>query len=249
MMKLKFLGTGTSTGIPQIACDCEVCTSTDSKDKRLRASVLIEVNGGSFLIDAGPDLRQQLILANVRKLSGVLITHEHYDHIGGLDDIRPLGETDIFAEKRVLDQIRVNMPYCFAKNLYPGVPRIRLHEIYEDAFEVNAVSIQPIRYLHANLPVLGYRIDKLAYLTDLKYISDKGIEQLKDLDVLVLNALRVQEHIAHINLTEALDLAKRIGAKRTFFTHFSHDLGKHTDVAQLLPPNVFLAYDGLVIEI
>ena len=248
-LKISFLGTGTSTGIPQIACKCKVCQSTDARDKRLRASVLIEYGEEKILIDAGPDLRAQLLSAGIDKLSGVLLTHEHYDHVGGLDDIRPLGETAVYAETRVLNHIRKVMPYCFAEKLYPGVPRIVLCPVELNAFKVGSVEVQPIRVFHANLPVLGYRIANLAYITDLKSISDSAIEQLRGLDVLVLNALRIDEHIAHISLSEAIELAEKIGAQCTYFTHFSHDLGLHADVQKMLPENMFLSWDGLMLEV
>lgn len=248
-LKISFLGTGTSTGIPQIACKCKVCQSTDKRDKRLRASVLIECGEEKILIDAGPDLRAQLLAAGIVKLSGVLLTHEHYDHVGGLDDIRPLGEVAVYAETRVLQHIRKVMPYCFAEKLYPGVPRIVLCPVELDAFKVGSVEVQPIRVFHAKLPVLGYRIANVAYITDLKSISDSSIEQLRGLDVLVLNALRIDQHIAHISLSEAIDLAEKIGARCTYFAHFSHDLGLHADVQKMLPENMFLSWDGLMLEV
>ncbi len=248
-LKISFLGTGTSTGIPQIACKCKVCQSTDKRDKRLRASVLIECGEEKILIDAGPDLRAQLLAAGIVKLSGVLLTHEHYDHVGGLDDIRPLGEVAVYAETRVLHHIRKVMPYCFAEKLYPGVPRIVLCPVELDAFKVGSVEVQPIRVFHAKLPVLGYRIANVAYITDLKTISDSAIEQLQGLDVLVLNALRIDQHIAHISLSEAIELAEKIGARCTYFTHFSHDLGLHADVQKMLPENMFLSWDGLMLEV
>lgn len=248
-MKIRFLGTGTSTGIPQIGCGCYVCQSTDVRDKRLRASVLIEWEGEKILIDAGPDLRTQFLKAGIVKLSGVLLTHEHYDHVGGLDDIRPLGETLIYGEMRVLEHIRKVLPYCFAENLYPGVPRIVLCPVELNSFELGNVSVQPIRIFHAQLPVLGYRIGNLAYITDLKTIPASSIEQLRGLDVLILNALRVNEHISHISLSEAITLATKIGARRTYFTHFSHDLGLHAEVQKLLPDNMFLSWDELLVEV
>lgn len=248
-MKLLFLGSGTSTGIPQIGCRCKVCTSTNEKDKRLRASVLITEGETSILIDCGPDLRQQFIKYNVNHLSGILITHAHYDHIGGLDDVRPLGEVPIYAEKKVLDVIKRNMPYSFAENKYPGVPLIQLHEIDETPFQMNGIEIQPILIMHAKLPILGFRIGKIAYLTDVKTIDDKAIQQLQGLDILVLNALRINKHISHISLSEALEIAKKIGATETWFTHMSHDMGLHNEVDQQLPENIHLSYDGLELSI
>jgi len=248
-MKLLFLGTGTSTGIPVIGCKCNVCTSIDKKDNRLRASVLISDGLTKILIDCGPDLRQQLILYKVNELTGILLTHEHYDHVGGLDDVRPLGEAQLYAEKKVLNVIQRNMPYCFGENRYPNVPTIHLNEIDENAFYIEHLRILPIRIMHEKLPILGFRIGNTAYLTDVKTMDDKAIEQLKGLDILVLNALRINKHISHLSLNEALELASKIGAKQTYFTHMSHDMGLHQEVNQMLPPNIQLAYDGLQLTI
>jgi phosphoribosyl 1,2-cyclic phosphate phosphodiesterase len=248
-MELLFLGTGTSTGIPQIGCLCKVCQSANSRDKRLRASVVISEGNTRILIDCGPDLRQQLIEHKLYHLSGILLTHDHYDHVGGLDDVRPLGETHLYAEKKVLGVIQRNMPYCFVENKYPGVPLIQLHTIDENEFHIDKLKIQPIRAMHAKLPVLGYRIGNVAYLTDVKTIADSEIEKLKGLDTLVLNALRIDKHISHISLSEALEIAAKIDARRTYFTHMSHDMGLHEEVNQILPPTIQLAYDGLKISI
>ncbi len=247
-MKLTFLGTGTSTGIPQIACKCVVCASTDQRDKRLRSSVWIEADEQNILIDCGPDFRQQMLSHGFDKLSAILLTHEHYDHIGGLDDVRPYGNVSIFAEKRVNEHIMSAMPYCFRDKLYPGVPKITLNNINENAFNIGKLMIQPIRIMHASLPILGFRIGKMAYLTDVKTMPEAAFEHLRDLDVLILNALRVQTHISHLTLDEAVDLAGKIGARKTYFTHFSHDAGKHADVERTLPDNIFLSYDNFQIE-
>jgi phosphoribosyl 1,2-cyclic phosphate phosphodiesterase len=249
IMELLFLGTGTSTGVPQISCKCAVCTSSDLKDKRLRASVLITKGENRILIDCGPDLRQQLLTNNVNKLSGILLTHDHYDHVGGLDDIRPLGDSNVYGEKNVLNTIMRIMPYCFSEKKYPGIPLINLHEIDESSFKINNLEIQPIRVMHHKLPVLGFRIGNLAYLTDVKTIGDESIDLLKNLDVLVLNALRPNSHFSHLSLDEALNLAETIKAKETYFTHMSHDMGLHQQVNQLLPEHIQLAYDGLKINI
>ncbi len=245
IMELLFLGTGTSTGVPQIGCKCRVCISPDARDNRLRASVLITDGNTRILIDCGPDLRQQLINNKIDYLSGILLTHEHYDHVGGLDDVRPLGETQLYAEKKVLGIIKRNMPYCFAENSYPGVPKIQLNEITENRFFVKNQAIQPVRIMHAALPILGFRIGKIAYLTDVKTIKDKSFELLKDLDVLVINALRASKHISHLSVEEALQMAKRIAAKQTYFTHISHDMGLHEEVDKQFPDNIHLSYDGL----
>lgn len=247
-MELLFLGTGTSTGVPQIGCNCRTCTSSNIKDKRLRASVLITNGLTRIMIDCGPDLRQQLISNKIYKLTGILLTHDHYDHVGGLDDVRPLGEAQLYAEKRVIHVVKRNMPYCFGDNRYPGVPTIHLHEIDENPFEIENTTIQPIRIMHAKLPILGFRINNIAYLTDVKTIDDKAIEQLQNLDVLVLNALRINEHISHLSLSEALEIAAKIAAKKTYFTHISHDLGLHDEINDILPNNIQLAYDGMIIN-
>lgn len=248
-MKITFLGSGTSTGVPQIGCKCETCLSDDPKDKRLRASLLVETNDHKFIIDTGPDFRQQLLRHPIEYLSGILLTHEHYDHIGGLDDVRPFGNVPVFAEKNVLNTIRRNMPYCFAENRYPGVPLVKLKEIDEHEFLIDNIIIQPIRILHAKLPALGFRIGQMAYLTDVKYMADQSIEQLQGLDVLILNALRIKPHISHLNLEEAIELTKKINAKKTYFTHMSHDMGKHKNVSLILPEKIELAYDELTISL
>lgn len=249
MIRLTFLGTGTSTGIPLIGCECETCRSIDSKDQRLRASALIETDSETLLIDVGPDFRQQLLRNPVSKLDGILLTHDHYDHVGGLDDVRPLGHVNVYAEHNVINSIHRTMPYCFTDNRYPGVPRIELHPISDEPFTIGATKVTPLRAMHARLPILGFRIGNLAYLTDVKTVPEQTLLQLKELDLLVLNALRHQPHIAHITLEEAIELARAIGARKTFFTHFSHDIGKHKIVSLNLPENMYLAYDGLQVFI
>ena len=248
-MNFLFLGTGTSTGVPQIGCSCITCRSADSKDKRLRASVFITEGDTKILIDCGPDLRQQLLLNDINSVSAILLTHDHYDHVGGLDDVRPLGDTQLYAEKRVLSVIQRNMPYCFADIKYPGVPLIHLHEINENEFFINNLRIQPIRIMHAKLPILGFRVGKVAYLTDIKTIDDRSIEKLQNLDILVMNALRIKNHIAHLSLSEAIEIAIKIGARKTYFTHMSHDIGLHEEINKSLPENIELAYDGLQLSI
>lgn len=244
-MKLLFLGTGTSTGVPQIGCKCKTCSSFDSKDKRLRASVLITEGNTQVMIDCGPDLRQQLLTNNIDSISAILLTHEHYDHVGGLDDVRPLGEMQLYAEKRVLSVIKRNMPYCFLDVKYPGVPLIHLHEIDENDFYIGSLRVQTIRVMHAKLPILGFRIGNVAYLTDIKTIDESSLEKLHGLDILVMNALRINNHISHLSLNEAIEIAIKIGAGKTYFTHMSHDIGLHEEVNKHLPPNIELTYDGL----
>lgn len=247
-MNITFLGTGTSTGVPQLGCTCNVCRSENMKDKRLRNSAIISVDDKQFLIDAGPDLRQQLITNNINQVTAILLTHEHYDHVGGLDDVRPLGQTNIYAEKNVLEAIERNMPYCFGTFKYPGVPKMNLNQIDEQPFEIRGIKITPIRVMHARLPILGYRIGDIAYLTDVKSINEIEFEKMHGLKVLVINALRKEEHISHITLGEAINIAKKINAKKTFFTHISHHLGLHDDVSKELPENIYLAYDNLSIN-
>ena len=247
-MKISILGSGTSTGIPQIGCGCKVCTSSDPKDNRLRASIMIEVEHKRLLVDCGPDLRQQLINHRVTHLDGILITHEHFDHIGGLDDVRPLGETNIYGEDAVLDVIKRNMPYSFVENKYPGVPVIHTHPIGTDPFYIKDIEITPVRIMHAQLPILGFRIGNFAYLTDVKTIDKQEVDKLKGLDLLIINALRIREHHSHLSLSESLELTHKIGAKATWFTHMSHDMGLHEEIEKTLPENIHLAYDGLVLH-
>lgn len=252
-MKVKFLGTGTSTGVPEIGCQCEVCTSYDIRDRRLRASVLIHIENKNILIDCGPDFRQQILQEQFIQLHGVLLTHEHYDHVGGLDDLRPfakLGDLDIYSNTITLSALKKRIPYSFAENRYPGVPVFNLHEINPDkTFCVNGIEIQPINIMHYKLPILGYRIKNFAYLTDVKSIPETESQKLKGLDTLVITALRIGEHVAHLNLSESLDIIKRIAPRRAFLTHMSHQIGLHEEVENILPDNVFLSYDGLEIEI
>ncbi len=253
-MNITFLGTGTSTGVPQIGCECPVCRSTDMRDKRLRCSGLIEVNGQRILIDCGPDFREQMIRLNdFRAIDAVLITHEHYDHVGGLDDLRPFcvfGDMTVYAEHYTAERLRQRIPYCFAEQLYPGVPRIELKELAAlQPFTVGSVEIMPIRVFHAKMPILGYRIGKMAWITDMLELPDVSLEQLKDLDVLVLNALRREPHISHQTLEQALSTAKRVGARQTYLIHMSHQMGLHSEVSKILPDTISLAYDGLSISL
>jgi phosphoribosyl 1,2-cyclic phosphate phosphodiesterase len=250
MNYLTFLGTGTSVGVPQIACTCRVCASDNPKDKRLRTSILLEIGSTKLLIDCGPDFRQQFIANKLSKpIHNILLTHEHYDHIGGLDDVRPLGDVNVFAEKQVLDAIERNLHYCFGQNKYPGVPNIHLHRIAEEGFYVNDIKIEPVRAMHAQLPVLGFKINDFAYLTDVKTISEESIRKIKGVRTLVLNALRKKEHISHLSLSEALNIAKNVQAKQTYFIHLSHDMGLHDEVEKELPKSIHIAYDGLKINI
>ncbi|MGC3977602.1 MAG: MBL fold metallo-hydrolase [Paludibacteraceae bacterium] len=248
-MQIIFLGTGTSTGVPQIGCSCEVCSSNDPKDNRLRSSILIRINDMNILIDAGPDMRQQLLTHKVSYLDGILITHEHYDHLGGIDDIRPLGTASIYCEKNVSKSIRRTLHYSFAEKKYPGVPKIELVEITEDDFFLRDIKITPIRVMHAKLPILGFRIGDFAYLTDVKTIPEHSFEKLKGLKVLIINALRQEEHIAHLNVENAISVSEKINAETTYFTHFSHHLGLHKEIEKQLPKNIHLSYDNLSINV
>ena len=253
-MKMRFLGTGTSTGIPEIGCYCEVCTSTDMRDIRLRASVLLEIEGKRILIDCGPDFRMQMLKTfetdYFSDLEAVLLTHEHYDHVGGLDDLRFFcrkGALPVYAEDYVTEALRSRLSYVFEKHKYPGIPDLALFPINNQPFSISGIEIIPARLMHGNLPILGYRIGNWAYLTDLKTIPEEEFEKLKDLDVLVINALRIKEHIAHQNLEQALQNIEKINPKRTYLTHLCHHFGLHSVMEQKLPENVFIAYDGLVI--
>lgn len=252
-MNVKFLGTGTSTGVPEIGCKCEVCTSTDKKDRRLRASVLVHINGVRILIDCGPDFREQIMEEEFISLDGVLLTHEHYDHVGGIDDLRPfckLSDVNIYGNQITLEALRKRMPYSFAEHKYPGVPILELHEINADSsFKIKGINVQPINLLHYRLPILGYRIQNFAYLTDVKTIPEREFDKLKGLDTLIINALRIEEHMSHLNLDEALEVVKRIAPKTTYFIHMSHGMGLHEVVQCSLPKNVYLSYDGLEIEV
>ncbi len=245
---ITFLGTGTSTGVPQLGCGCKTCRSTDPRDKRLRCSALITIHGKRFLIDAGPDMRQQLITNHIFHIDGILLTHEHYDHVGGLDDVRPLGKVKIFAERKVLDAIQRNMPYCFGKYKNPGVPSLDLYEIDTNEFEAEGIKIIPVRILHARLPILGYRIGDIAYLTDVKHIPEQEFQKLKNLKILVINALREEEHFSHLSVSEAVQLAERIDARTTYFTHASHHLPLQSEIEKELPQNIHFAYDNLSIN-
>jgi phosphoribosyl 1,2-cyclic phosphate phosphodiesterase len=253
-LKMTFLGTGTSQGIPVISCGCEVCRSADARDKRLRASVLFEVNGVSILVDAGPDFRQQLLRAQVKRLDGILLTHEHKDHAGGLDDVRALNYTsgkpvDIYAEQRVQQALKREYAYAFAEDKYPGVPEFNLITIGENSFTVKGVTVLPIRVLHHQLPVLGFRIGNVAYITDASHIVDCEKEKLCNLDILTLNVIRRTPHLSHFSLPEALALAEELQPKQLYLSHLSHQIERHAELVAALPPHVAPAYDGLTIRV
>ena len=248
--KITFLGTGTSQGVPVIACPCEVCASLDPRDKRLRSSALLQIGKKNIVIDSGPDFRQQMLRAGVNSLDAILFTHEHKDHIAGLDDVRAFNYAmqrpmEIYAEERVQHVLRQEFAYSFAEYKYPGVPELNMHTIDETPFDIDGLKIVPIRAMHLNLPILGFRIGQLAYLTDANSISDEEKEKLRGLDCFVVNGLRIEPHISHFSLKEALELIDEIKPRRAYITHISHLLGFHWQVEKCLPPNVFLSYDGL----
>lgn len=251
MMRLTFLGTGTSTGNPEIGCQCEVCRSVDPRDWRLRTSALVEVDGKSLLIDCGPDFRWQMIRNGISHLDAILLTHEHYDHVGGLDDVRPMCREhgmEIYAERNVIEAIRTRLPYVFREHRYPGVPNLLMREIDLSPFEVAGVRVIPIRVMHAKLPILGFRIGDLAYMTDIKSLPETEFPKLEGVRVLVLDALRELPHLSHESLGEALALAERIAPEETYFVHMSHRIGLHAEIEHRLPSHTHYAYDGLRLE-
>lgn len=250
-MEITFLGTGTSQGVPIIGCDCAVCTSANPKDNRLRSSILIDVDGYQIVIDTGPDFRFQMLREKVKKIDAVVFTHSHKDHIAGLDDIRAFNyllkkPIDVYATEETEIAIRREFGYIFENSNYPGVPQININRIDNNhIFKIGKVVIQPIRVLHYKMEVLGFRVGDFTYITDANYISSEQIDKIKGSKVLVLNALRHEKHISHFTLNEALELSMEINAEETYFTHISHQLGKHDEISEQLPIRTFLSYDGL----
>jgi phosphoribosyl 1,2-cyclic phosphate phosphodiesterase len=245
-----FLGTGTSQGVPVIACSCEVCTSLDYRDKRLRTSIHVSIDNQSFIIDTGPDFRQQMLRERIPRVDAVLFTHAHRDHTAGLDDVRAynfLQEMDmpVYGTQPVLDQLKIEYAYAFSDFKYPGIPRLLLNEIKNKAFTVNGVHITPLPVMHMKLPVLGFRLNNFSYITDANFIPEETYDLLKDTEVLVLNALQQEKHISHFNLDEAIKVVDHIKPKKAYFTHISHKLGKHAPIERKLPAHISLAYDGL----
>ncbi|MBI3509917.1 MAG: MBL fold metallo-hydrolase [Bacteroidetes bacterium] len=253
-MKITFLGTGTSQGVPLIGCACEVCTSADARDNRLRTSVMIETNEKKIVIDTGPDFRQQMLRAKVRTLDAIVLTHEHKDHLAGLDEVRAFNyihkkSMPVYATHRVQEAIRKEFSYIFETPSYPGIPRIDFHTITDHAFEAEGIPFIPLEVMHHQLPVLGFRIGNFTYITDANFIAEEEKKKIYGSEVLVLNALRHEKHISHFTLEQAIAVSRELHPKKTFLTHISHQMGKHGEVQKNLPENIFLAYDGLVIEI
>ena len=252
-MKITFLGTGTSQGVPVIACDCRTCTSDDPHDKRLRTSLLLESDGVTLLFDAGPDFRQQMLREKVNRLDAIILTHEHKDHISGLDDVRAFNyksqaAIDIYSEERVQKALRKEYSYVFSEIQYPGIPKMKLNILPEQGFSVKGLEIIPVRVFHYHLPVYGFRIGNFAYITDANYIPEESKEKLFGVKYMVINALRKEKHISHFSLREALDIIREISPKKSFITHISHQMGYHAEVSKELPKGTALAYDGLNVE-
>jgi phosphoribosyl 1,2-cyclic phosphate phosphodiesterase len=249
-LKITFLGTGTSTGVPMIACPCEVCASPDSRDKRLRSSILVQSATTRIVVDTTPDFRFQMLRADVKQLDAVLFTHPHKDHIAGLDDIRAYNffqrkAMDIYANEMTQESIVREFPYAFADIKYPGIPDIRLNRIDKEPFIIGDIPVQPIQVWHLKMPVLGFRFGKFTYITDANRIEEEEKEKIRGTEQIVLNALRHEKHISHYTLQEAIDEVKDLGIPRAYFTHISHQLGRHADTNPTLPPGMELAYDGL----
>lgn len=248
-MKIKLLGTGTSQGVPIIGCRCPVCISKDSKDKRLRSSAYIIVENKHIIIDAGPDFRQQMLRENILQIDAILLTHSHKDHIGGLDDIRAYNylqgkPMDIYGSEETIDAVKKDLHYAFGEKKYPGVPKMNLHTIDNTPFFVENIKITPIELSHFKMKVFGFRIKNFAYITDASYISEAEKEKIKNLNTLILNALRIEKHYSHFCLEEALQIAQESQTKQCFFTHISHSIGKHKEINAQLPKHIQLGFDG-----
>jgi len=254
-LNVTFLGTGTSQGVPVIGCTCQSCLSEDKRDNRLRTSIHIEIDGVSLVVDTGPDFRFQMLRAGIHKLDAILITHEHNDHVIGLDDIRAFNyiqrkDMPLYATEKVILELKSRFSYVFHENKYPGVPRVKPHPISAGvAFNINGIDIIPIEVLHGRLPVLGFRIKNFTYITDAKTISTVSQELIAGTEVLVLNALRFEEHHSHFSIEQAIEMAKKLGVKQTYFTHISHRMGLCSDWERNLPKGINAAYDGLTIDI
>jgi phosphoribosyl 1,2-cyclic phosphate phosphodiesterase len=252
-VKITFLGTGTSQGVPVIACECHTCISDDQRDKRLRTSLMLQTIDTTLVFDAGPDFRQQMLRENVNKLDAIILTHEHKDHIAGMDDVRAFNyksqdAIDIYAEDEVQEAVKREYKYVF-ENKYPGIPKMRLNPISQFGFNINELKLIPVRVRHKQLDIYGFRIGDFAYITDADYIPESSIELLSGVKYLVINALRKQKHSSHFNLSEAIVQIRKVSPKRAYITHISHQMGRYTEVSEELPPEVILAYDGLTFDI
>ena len=252
-IKLTFLGTGTSTGVPEVGCTCPVCSSADHKDRRLRVSALVETADARILIDCGPDFREQMLRVPFGSIDGVLLTHEHYDHTGGIDDLRPFcrfGDIDIFADELTCRHLRERLPYFFREVLYPGVPRLHFQTIAPfEPIHIKGVEVLPLQVMHGALPILGFRIGQLGFITDMLTAPEETYEALRGIDTLVVNSLRPKPHGSHQTLDDAIAFARAVGARETYLIHMSHDAGLHAETSAKLPAHIHLAYDGLQIEI
>lgn len=254
MVKFTFLGTGTSHGVPVLGCRCDVCRSSDRRDKRLRSAGLLETARTRILIDAGPDIRQQLMPQPFRQINAVLLTHHHYDHVGGIDDLRPycqFGDIDLYGNEETIRQVRHNFPYCFTDHLYPGVPRLRTHVLRPgEPLQVGDIRVMPVEVMHGRLPILGYRFGRLAYITDMKTINCDQLPLLEGVETLAVNALRFSKpHHSHMLVDDAIAFSRRIGARQTWFIHTTHRIGLIDEADRCLPPGFRFAYDGLRIDV
>ncbi len=253
-IKITVLGTGTSQGVPVVACDCRVCNSTDPRDQRLRTAVLIETHENTIVIDAGPDFRQQMLREKVKKLDALLITHNHKDHTGGLDDVRAFNwvlkkPMEVFARDSVLKSIKKDFDYAFGEEKYPGVPQINLHTITNNPFHIFGEKIIPIEAMHAQMPVFGFRIGNFSYLTDASTIKPEEIDKMKGSKYIIINSLRKEKHYSHFNLEEAIEIIQYLKPEKGYLTHISHQMGLYEEISKELPDGIELAYDGLKFQI
>ncbi len=252
-MKIKLLGTGTSSGVPLLGCNCEVCRSTDARDRRLRSCILVQAGRKNILVDCGPDIREQLLHQEFRPIDAILVTHEHYDHVGGLDDLRPyckFGALHVYGESSCMKHVRERMAYCFGSSKYPSAPSLLLHEIKPlESVAVDELEILPLRVMHGQMPILGYRIGSFAYITDMKSMPETSFKALQGIECLVINGLRHTEHATHQTIEEAVVFIERLGVDRAYLTHLAHSAGLHAASEKYLPPHIHFGYDGEIIEV